>query len=195
MQKFVKPIVVSILLVISLAKLDSSAIAQPKGEQWLDLKNLDIQPHLPKYLLSRKTVVLVSVPWSDKNPNVRADWKALSAKAHAAFKRMKIDPVAYYYMDDVFASPDANASIAKEMEKREIKYILALEQFPTSSAGVESYRITISGFNDEPSFISERQKAWQTTGPDLDVLLTDMRKDVIRAEMERENYLVPDIPE
>ncbi|WP_422361102.1 hypothetical protein [Reichenbachiella sp.] len=159
------------------------------------MKSLDIQPHLPKYLLSRKSVVLVSVPRSKKNPNLRADWKGLSEKVHRAFKRMKIDAVAYYYLDDMFASPDANESFAKEMERREIKYIIVLEQSPSNDAGVESYRISISGFNDKPSFISERQKAWQTEGPDLDVLLTEMRKDVIRAEMERENYLIPDIPE
>ncbi|SMD34492.1 hypothetical protein SAMN04488029_2039 [Reichenbachiella faecimaris] len=195
MHKHIKTLLVSFFLAISLVKVSSLAIAQPKGEQWLELKNLDIQPHLPKYLLSRKTAVLVSVPWSKKDPNVRADWKTLAEKAHSAFKRMKIDAVAYYYLDDVFASPDANASIAKEMERREIKYILVLEQLPTNSAGVTSYRITISGFNDGPGFISERQKAWQTENPDLNVLLGDMRKDVIRAEMERENYLVPDIPE
>lgn len=180
---------------LTLCTFSPTLNAQPSGEQWLDMKSLDIQPHLPKYLLSRKSVVLVSVPRSKKDPNLRADWKGLSEKAHRAFKRMKIDAVAYYYLDDMFASPDANESFAKEMERREIKYIIILEQSESNQAGVESYRISISGFNDKPSFVSERQKAWQTEGPDLDVLLSEMRKDVIRAEMERENYLIPDLPE
>ncbi len=195
MQTHAKPLIVYLFFMLILFTFGSGLCAQPSGEQWLDMKSLDIQPHLPKYLLSRKSVVLVSVPRSKKNPNLRADWKGLSEKVHRAFKRMKIDAVAYYYLDDMFASPDANESFAKEMERREIKYIIVLEQSPSNDAGVESYRISISGFNDKPSFISERQKAWQTEGPDLDVLLTEMRKDVIRAEMERENYLIPDIPE
>lgn len=170
-------------------------MAQPTGALWLDLKELDIQPHLPSYLQSRKTVVFVSVPQSQTDPNVRVDWKALSRKAHPAFNRMKIDAVAYYYLDDLFASPEAQESFAKEMEQREVKYILVLEQSAPNKAGVQSYRITISGFNDAPTFISEKQKAWQSIGPDLDVLLSNMRKEMIRAEMERENYLVPDIPE
>ncbi|MEP5364215.1 MAG: hypothetical protein ABJQ37_10265 [Reichenbachiella sp.] len=195
MQTHTKPLIVSLLLMLTLCTFSPTLNAQPSGEQWLDMKSLDIQPHLPKYLLSRKSVVLVSVPRSKKDPNLRADWKGLSEKAHRAFKRMKIDAVAYYYLDDMFASPDANESFAKEMERREIKYIIILEQSESNQAGVESYRISISGFNDKPSFVSERQKAWQTEGPDLDVLLSEMRKDVIRAEMERENYLIPDLPE
>ncbi|MDW3208321.1 MAG: hypothetical protein R8N23_00540 [Reichenbachiella sp.] len=195
MQTHTKPLIVSLLFMLTLCTFSPTLNAQPSGDQWLDMKSLDIQPHLPKYLLSRKSVVLVSVPRSKKDPNLRADWKGLSEKVHKAFKRMKIDAVAYYYLDDMFASPDANESFAKEMERREIKYIIILEQSESNQAGVESFRISISGFNDKPSFVSERQKAWQTEGPDLDVLLSEMRKDVIRAEMERENYLIPDLPE
>ncbi|WP_420580310.1 hypothetical protein [Reichenbachiella sp.] len=195
MQTRTKSLFVSLIFCLTLIPLSGTLNAQPSGEDWLDMKSLDIQPHLPKYLLSRKSVVLVSVPRSKNDPNLRADWKLLSRTVHKAFKKMKIDAVAYYYLDDMFASPDANESFAKEMEKREIKYIIVLEQSASNLAGVESYRISISGFNDKPSFISERQKAWQTQGPDLEVLLSEMRKDVIRAEMERENYLIPDIPE
>lgn len=195
MHTFIKSLLVAIIFFLSLTWTSSTLRAQPTGELWLDMKSLDVQPHLPKYLLSRKSVVLVSVPRSKKDPMLRVDWKQFSEKVHKSFKRMKIDAVAYYYLDDVFASPDANISFAKEMERREIKYIIVLEQSAANQAGVASYRISISAFNDKPTFISEMQKAWQTQGPDLDVLLTEMRKDVIRAEMERENYLIPDFPE
>lgn len=188
-------LIASVTLVISLTTLSFEAVGQPTGRLWLDLKELDIQPHLPSYLQSRKTVVFVSVPSFPEDPNVRVDWKALSKKAHPAFKGMKIDAVAYYYLDDVFASAEAQESFAKEIEQREVKYVMVLEQSAANKTGVESYRITITAFDDKPSFISEKQKAWQTEGPVLDVLLQDMRKEMIRAEMERENYLIPDIPE
>ena len=191
MQTTIKLLVFSIIFIGSL----SNTTAQPGGHEWLDLKNLEVQPHLPKYLLSRKTVVFVKVPRSASDPNVRIDWRKLSLKAHNAFIKMKIDPVAYYYLDDLFASPDATASFVEQMVVREIKYIIVLEQFPTNKNGVESYRISLTAFNDQISFISENQKAWQMEGPDLSVLLGEMNKDVVRAEMERENYLIPDIPE
>ena len=60
----------------------------------------------------------------------------MSGKVHQAFRsRMKIDAIAYYYMDDVFASPDVNESFARDMEKREIKYIVVLEQGAPNTAG------------------------------------------------------------
>ncbi|MEO9849601.1 MAG: hypothetical protein ABJH72_05635 [Reichenbachiella sp.] len=195
MSAYIKSLIVFLFLVIGVPQHQAVLLAQSSGEQWLDMKDLDIQPHLPKYLLSRKSAVFVSVPRSKQNPSIREDWKKLSEKVHRAFRRMKIDAIAYYYLDDVFASPDVNESFARDMEKREIKYIVVLEQGAPNAAGVESFSITITAFNDKKSFISERQKAWQVQGPVLDVLLNEMRKDVFRAEMVVENYLIPDVPE
>ena len=45
-----------------------------------------------------------------------------------------------------------------------------------------------------PLFQSDK-KPGETQGPVLDVLLSEMRKDVFRAEMVVENYLIPDVPE
>lgn len=195
LSTYIKPLIVLLLLVSGITQYHAEVKAQSINEQWLEMKDLDIQPHLPKYLLSRKSAVFVSVPRSKDNPNIRTDWKQLSEKVHQAFRRMKIDAVAYYYLDDVFASPDVNEAFTKEMEKREIKYIIVLEQRPANNAGVESFAITISAFNDKKTYISERQKAWRTEGPILDVLLSEMRKDVFRAEMKLENYMIPDVPE
>ncbi|MEO9965697.1 MAG: hypothetical protein ABJF11_07915 [Reichenbachiella sp.] len=184
-----------LVLVVGLFFIGQPANAQSGTVRWLSMKNLDIQPHLPKYLLSTKSVVFVSVPPTIANPSVRKDWRELSRRVHESFRRMKIDAVAYYYLDDLFANPNANASFAKEMERREIKYIIVVEQSPANEQGVESFVISITAFNDKNTFISEGQKAWQMEGPVLDVLLKEMRKDVFRAEMNLANYLIPDLPE
>lgn len=191
----IKSVIYCLMLWSFLSLINGHTLAQPSGSEWLELKNLDFQPHLPKYLLSRKSAVFVSVPRSKTNPDLREDWREFSEKVHQYFVKMKIDAVAYYYQDDVFASADANVSFAKEMERREIKYVIVVEKHPTNDAGVESYAIIITAFNDKPSIVSERQKAWKASGPVLDVLLNDMRKEVFRAEMKLGNYLVPDVPE
>jgi hypothetical protein len=170
-------------------------MAQRNGIGQIELKNFDVQPHLPKYLLSRKSIVFMSVPRSATDPTIRADWKKLSQQVHAAFKKMKIDAVAYYQIDDLYGNSDATLSYSKEMIQREIKYIIIVEQSSSNAAGVTSFKITISGFNKKESFISDGQKAWQTEGPDLKVLLNGMRKEVFRAEMKLENYLIADGPE
>lgn len=160
--------------------------------KWVDLKNLEIQPHLPKYLLSRKSVVFMQVPQSANNPNVRVDWRALSEQVHQSLRKSKVDAVGYYYLDDILDNSDAMVSFSKEMTKREIKYVIVVEQF---AKGVGSYRITVTAFNKKTTFISEGQKAWQAEGPDIKVLLNGLRKEIYRAEMKVENYLVADFPE
>lgn len=195
LQKIIRLALSLLLVVWAITIVRTPVLAQPGGEQWLNFKNLDIQEHLPSYLLSRKSVVFVSVPRSVQNPNIRKDWKNLAEKVHPAFRQMKIDAVAYYNLEDLFSSYDATQSFASEMEYREIKYVIVVNQSQANQAGVESYTITVTAFNDKDSFISEGQKAWQMQSPDLSVLLNEMRKDVLRAEMTMENYLIPDMPE
>lgn len=169
--------------------------AQSSGMRQMELKNFDIQPHLPKYLLSRKSVVFIAVPRAANNPNIRADWKKLATEVHRGLKRMKVDAIAYYQIDDLFGSSDANLSYSKEMKKREVKYVILVEQSASNSLGVSSYKITVTGFNKKNTFVSDGQKAWQNEGPDLQVVLNGMRKEIVKAEMKLGNYLIPDTPE
>ncbi|PIB37058.1 hypothetical protein BFP72_17435 [Reichenbachiella sp. 5M10] len=186
-------------VIVSICMLSSTwqAGAQLVGSDALPFTHFTYHDKLPKYLLSTKTVVLVSTPMSDKNPHVRSNWQELSRFVHKYFRQMNIDAVAYYYVDDVFSNVDVNATFAKQLAEREIKYVILLEQskMKGDTSAIEHYKITVTPFNDEPSFVDPDQNAWKVEGTDLMQILIKMNKDVIRAEMDFSNYLIPEHPE
>ncbi|MCV9388411.1 hypothetical protein [Reichenbachiella ulvae] len=171
--------------------------AQMVGADAMQFKELVYHDNLPKYLLSTKTAVLVSTPRSEEDPRLRSNWKELSEFAHKYFRQMKIDAIAYYYLDDVFANVRQNEIFYTEMAEREIKYLILLDQkrVELDSGTTNYYRITVTSFNDESSFVSQGQNAWKIEGYNLMDLLIEMNKDVVRAEMEMSNYLIPEFPE
>jgi len=158
---------------------------------------LDYNNQLPDDLLSSKTAVFVSVPPKSRNTSERGDWKTFSETAHSQFKKMGIDAVAYYFMDDLKAGNDPALFFSKELEKRQVKNIILLSQVPLKIAGkvTERFVIVITPFNGENSFISNGQNAWKTQAKDYDKALKTLGKDVYRSKQSKTNFLIPDFPE
>jgi len=158
---------------------------------------LDYNNQLPDELLSSKTAVFVSLPPKSRNTSERGDWKTFSETAHSQFKKMGIDAVAYYFMDDLKAGNDPALFYSKELEKRQVKNIILLSQVPLKIAGkvTERFVIVITPFNGENSFISNGQNAWKTQAKDYSKALKSLGKDVYRAKQPKTNFLIPDFPE
>jgi len=171
--------------------------AQMVGTAAVAFKNLKLHDKPPKYLLSKKSAVFISVPPSANDKNEREDWQKFSKELHGPFKKMGIDAVAYYYLDDLFANPDVNEAFTRQLVKRDFKYIILVEHTRNSfNPDLDNhYRFTVAPFNDENTFIAEGANAWRVEGPSLNTLLTRMSKDIYRQEMKFSNYLIPDNPE
>ncbi|UXP33460.1 hypothetical protein N6H18_05775 [Reichenbachiella agarivorans] len=170
--------------------------AQLVGSAAMDFTRFTYHDKLPKYLLSRKSIVLVSAPMSEKNPHVRSDWEKLSSFVHKYFRQMNIDAVAYFYIDDIFSNVDVNLEFAKQLTEREIKYVILLDQKKVDGhKDSYYYKITVTPYNDKTSFVSEDQNAWKIEGSDLNEILVKMNKEIIREDMEMTNYLIPEYPE
>ncbi|MGL1888431.1 MAG: hypothetical protein OCD76_18080 [Reichenbachiella sp.] len=180
-----------VLFVIAFIGITSGSIshAQILGDEAMNYKQLKYHDKLPKYLLSRKSIVLVKTLPSTTDPNLRGDWRELSQLAHRYFRKMKIDAMAYYNIEDIFSGVDANLYFSQSLTKREVKYVILLEQ------NENGYKIVVTPYNNKPSIISQNQNAWKIEGPDLNNMLLEMNKDVIRAEMTLANYLISEKPE
>ncbi|WP_139280951.1 hypothetical protein [Reichenbachiella agariperforans] len=192
-NKFLRWVFCLLLLVI----YNHSSQAQMVGAAAMDFKELTYRDNLPKYLLSRKSIVLLSTPRSEEDPRIRSDWKELSRFVHKYFRQMKIDPVAYFYIDDVFSNVEANRIFTEQLAAREIKYVILVDQkrITGKPEPTYQYKITVTPFDDENTFISQGQNAWKIEGQDLTKILVEMNKEIIREEMEMSNYLIPDFPE
>lgn len=147
---------------------------------------------VPKDLLSTKTVVVISI--DDKKENaIRGDWKAIAREAHFYISRLGIDPVMYYYIDDLIAGYDVKRAITEQMVRREIKNVLLLSKDKINNR--DQYIGVITEFNQQPTFISHNQSAWKSQTSDLEILFRNLLRSVDNADLARENLLILDTPE
>ncbi len=173
----------------------SSAHAQIVGSESLWYKDFVLHNKPPKYLLSRKSAVFLRVPRSEVNPDVRSDWQELSAKIHKYLLNMKIDVVGYYHVDDIFSGSDPMAAHAQTLAKRDIKYILLVTQTRNETPGEpDHFEVIVTPFSEEV-LIKQNANAWKVEGYGLKEVMNKMFKEVYRAELALENYLIIDRPE
>jgi hypothetical protein len=158
---------------------------------------LDYNNKFPEDFLSTKVAVFVSVPPPSRNTSERGDWKGFSEMAHIQFRKMGIDAVAYYYMDDLKSGSDPAKYFANELKKREIKNLILLSRVPLKIKGKVTERtvVVVTPFNGENSFISNGQKAWKTQAKDLEKVLKTMGKAIYRDKQPKTNFMVPDYAE
>jgi hypothetical protein len=142
-------------------------------------------------------VVFVSVPPVSKTSSERGDWKSFAEEAHGYFKRIGIDPIAYYYMDDIFAGRDAIYKYAEEMLVREVDYIIILSRVYLKIKNKESLRnvIVITPFSGDEKFIANGQNAYKDQNKDLEKLMKKIYGITIRNDYVKTNHLIIDKPE
>lgn len=149
---------------------------------------LDYDFRLPKDFLSSKSVVFVDID-PKVNSNERGDWKSFSELAHRQFRKMGIDAIGYYFIDDVKAGRDATITFAKAFKKRNVKNIVFLSNVQ------DQFAIVITPFNGEASFINHSQKAWKTQGSEFKQIFKVLGNEVYKSEQAKTNFLITDLPE
>lgn len=163
-------------------------------EKYRDLEFVD---RVPKYLLTRKSAVFISYPNEGNNPPLRGDWKSYAEKIHKAFRRIGIDAVGYYHMDDVVSGVDPTVAFANELKTRQVQYLIIVQQVPKSPTNTTSdlHRLVITAFDKKDTFISNGKKAFEMEHQGLNNLLRELSFEVVRAELEHTNFLISDKPE
>lgn len=154
---------------------------------------LNYQNDLPEQLLKTRSVVFVSVPYKD-GTSLRGDWQELARTVHKDLKEAGVDPVAYYYLDDVLAGPDASNAFARDLKARKIENIILLSHVKLRKNG-ERFVMVITPFNGQYDFISHGQSAWKTYDKKADRLGRALVRTVNRTGMKKENLLIADEPE
>jgi len=146
---------------------------------------------LPEKLLSTRSAVFVSA--LPKANGSRGDWKALSEKAHDYFKRMHIDAIAYFHVQDVFSGRESLQAFIGWLAKRKVENLIFLAE--TNLNGTKGYRLIVAPFNGQPGMMPDGQKAWKSEETEFERLFVLLHRAVGKANMKRENYLIVDQPE
>jgi len=145
--------------------------------------------YLPDELLKTKSIVLIKMQESEDG-HKRGDWKKLAKEIHRYIIERGIDPVWYFYFDDIYAGPDLSKSISNSLTTREIENVIIYEKIND-----RSHNLYITTFNKNEFFFTHGQecvKIHATTTAQINrnlAILID-RKDLIS-----ENLLFLDTPE
>ena len=146
---------------------------------------------IPKDLLISKTIVVISR--NDSENKVRGDWKSLAKEAHFYIRKLSIDAVLYFYIDDVIAGYDVQKAITEQMTKRDIKNIFMLSKDKVN--GRDQFIGVLTQYNQKPNFISNNQGAWKSQTSDLEILFRNLARSIDNANLTLENLLIIDSPE
>ena len=145
---------------------------------------------IPEDLLLSKTIVVISIHNENK---IRGDWKKLAEEAHFYFKKLSIDVVLYFYIDDLIAGYDVQSSITKQLNGREIKNIFILSK--DKIIGNDQYIGVLTAYNQDANIISNNQIAWKSQTGDLEILFRNLARGIDNANLTLENLLIIDTPE
>jgi len=187
-----------IKIILSLFIFSSlSVLAQEDKVNTAGFSFLDYKFELPEDLLSSKSIVIVSVPIQDKNTSERGDWESFSEIAHIQFRKMGIDAIGYYFIDDLKAGRDATITYAKSMKKRNVKNVILLNRrlIKINGAETERFVIIITPFNGKASYLNHGQQAWRTQSEDLEGAFKVLGKEVYKSSQPKTNFLITDLPE
>ncbi|MBR9997375.1 MAG: hypothetical protein KFF73_00320 [Cyclobacteriaceae bacterium] len=171
--------------------------AQEEEVNVVGYRFLDYSANIPGDLLESKSVVLISVPPVSKNSSERGDWESFAGEAHEYFKKIGVDPVAYFYLEDLFAGIDASRVYADHLKKREIKYVIVLSQVYIKIKNNESLRyvMVITPFSNDERIIANGQPAYKDQDKDLEKIMKKLYGISIRKDFVNSNHLIIDQPE
>lgn len=146
---------------------------------------------IPKNLQQTKTIVIISI--HEDTDNIRTGWKSLAEEAHYFVKKLAIDAVLYFYIDDLVAGFDVQKAVSKQMVDRDIKNILMLSKDKVN--GRDQFIGVLTAFNQQPTFITHNQIAWKSQTSDLEILFRNLARAIDNADLSIENLLIIDSPE
>ena len=182
-----------LLVIILLAYVGLPAFSQDEEINVAGLVFLKYQASLPDKIQSTKTVVLVSSPNRD-GESIPEDWHPLAQQAHPVLTEAGIDPVAYYFYDDVYSGNETRAAFAEAWKKRGIAHILLImkSELNTNKKNIR-YLLLATAFNGETSLMTEGQPAWKNNGKDFKKVLAKLSR--VANKKSSTNLLVAATPE
>ncbi len=146
---------------------------------------------IPEDLQSSKTIVVISIENAENKD--RSDWKNLAKEAHFYFKKLSIDAILYFYVDDLIAGFDIQAAITKQMNSRQVKNVFLLSLDNVN--GQDQFIGAITSYNQSPNFISNNQKSWKSQTSELEILFRNLARAIDNVDLTSENLLIIDTPE
>ncbi len=158
-------------------------------------KFLNVLDELPEDLTSQRSLVIISIPVEKESGyNVRGDWQKLALKSHQFLRQIGVDPIGFVYQDDLNAGPEVKNSFLEVMRKRQVRNLVLITQ--SGSLVNQEFSVLVTPFSEaEKGYLSSGQNAWYQSHRQLEQIMINLGRQVLRQEMERSNFLIPEYPE
>ena len=166
------------LLILFLLTFSGVTLAQTVPP-FVYYNNLNKQTEFPQNLQSARSVVVL---------NVADDKMKFAQTVHEKLRLMSLDVILYIDYNDLSAGVDATGPILEYLNKRDVKYVIT---FSNNSAGQYEMNITGMGNFLKPG----QQKSASFASINIDDLLKYVANELIKAELEKTNFLIVETPE
>lgn len=143
---------------------------------------------VPADINSERSAVIFSVPNKSGEFVTVGDYEKMISQVHKAFITMGIDAIFYIQDINLFASNATLDSYVEVFNKREIKNII----FITKSAN--GFEYLMAPFSGNAKMINEDSDVFFLQENDLYPLLLNIGKEIRRADLQAQNFLIPEKP-
>ncbi len=168
-------------------------IFKAQGQENIDFLNEKMftlnDNYLPDGLLKTKSIVLIKMPETGVD-HKRGNWKKLAREIHGYIVARGIDPVWYFYINDIYAGPDLTKSIANSLITREIENVVIFNKI-----NERSYDLYITTFNKNEYFFKQGQNSVKIHAVSTAQINRDLAILIDRKDLIRENLMVLETPE
>ena len=146
---------------------------------------------VPESLTSERSAIVLQMPYVEKGGfETRGDWKKVAKEAHSSFRKIGVDAIIYLYKDDLTASPEITKAYTEMLQQRQIKHLVVLA---TEGKDYDvSYRLSIYLIKDG---LNLNKPFYEISNSSLRELMLVLGRQVLRQNIERSNFLIPEQPE
>lgn len=177
------------LFFLGLASLSTLHAQNSKLVSLGGLKFLTIGNTLPETLTNTRSAVIISTS-SSYHRERRPAWKPFVEEVHKSFRKIGIDAIVYIHANDLNAGPEVTQAYLTILSERKVNNLIYIHHAPEGNA----ISMTITRFFHE-NFIEPGQLAWAERHEDWDRLALRLGRQVLRQELVRSNFLIPEGPE
>jgi len=167
----------SILIVIVL--LTGSTIIDSRAQS--DFQFFNKSGELPERLLKTRSVIFMNVD--------KLNWEVEARKIHKSFVSIGIDAVAYYALSDILSGHDATNSFYQDITDRSISSMIIVNETD------QGFSIYLGKIPEGGSFFESNMSVYSLSAPSLEELGDILVNRVEQSDLERENFLIIDVPE
>lgn len=164
-----------LLLLVSILFADAQSIPESEERFW---KKFTFTGQLPVQLLSGRSVLFYTGTFSERQLE----------QIQRSYAESGIDAIYAIPLERLLGGHDVRQSLFASLQKREISNVLFIRKH------AEGFHQVVTEYNGQPTFVSDKQVAWENTSASLSELLLLLKREAL-ASLKVQNLLINEQPE